>query len=374
MLPPQVSKPSPSGSSPSPQSKVEIINPDTTKDQKTFEHELQSLAAKAKSDTPLNWLRAQALIYARSATLLALLALASTLSQLALSPVYGSLPSARYHRHVLLSGMFVGWAGNLGLEAGLAKLGMKRMQCLLPLVIAYMPVVQHLLGGYSTLLGAAWGPVVTEVITFLPVVVLSVACCATWLDQADLGFVPLPGWVVDALPGIGAYAFFRGMEWLLGPALESVIGSGRFGGVVSSRVGMELVLSGVYAAVAPSSLLLWALPALLHTAFWNTHLPTSSALARVNGELAKEGFVVLDRRESVTGYVSVIDNLNEGYRVMRCDHSLLGGEWTKFIGVGPLKGNQVAEPVYAVFAMLEAVRLVEVERPVPDNEAKALVM
>ena len=82
---------------------------------------------------------------------------------------------------------------------------------------------------------------------------------------------------------------------------------------------------------------------------------------------------------------------------MRCDHSLLGGEWVPGVGKWPGgKGNEggrgvVGEPVYSVFIMLEAVRLV---RPgnskeeaqdednrtrnstpmVPDQNAKALVM
>ncbi len=79
----------------------------------------------------------------------------------------------------------------------------------------------------------------------------------------------------------------------------------------------------------------------------------------------------MDRQESLTGYISVVESVDQGFRVMRCDHSLLGGEWVKFIGTGQFKGNQVAEPIYGVFAMLEAVRLVEVPKPVPDNKADA---
>lgn len=98
------------------------------------------------------------------------------------------------------------------------------------------------------------------------------------------------------------------------------------------------------------------------------------ALSWLNGGMEKEGWKILDRRDSLTGYVSVVESLKDGFRVLRCDHSLLGGEWVKFEDTGRFKGNQVAEPIYGVFAMLEAVRLVEVPHPVPDNEAKALVM
>jgi hypothetical protein len=113
---------------------------------------------------------------------------------------------------------------------------------------------------------------------------------------------------------------------------------------------------------------------LLHTPLLNHHIPTSAALSALNTTLQAEGFVVLERKESLTGYISVLESTKEGFRVMRCDHSLLGGEWVKWPGMGRYQHNRVAEPVFAVFAMLDAVRLVDVPDPVPDHEAKALVM
>jgi hypothetical protein len=159
-------------------------------------------------------------------------------------------------------------------------------------------------------------------------------------------------------------------EKVFGGWVERFVGRG----VLNTRLGMEMVLAGSYALFAPSKLLVWTIPALLHTALLNTHVPTSTALSKLNSGLESAGYVVLDRQESITGYVSVIESANDGYRVMRCDHSLLGGEWVKFLGQGQFKGNQVAEPIYGVFAMLEAVRLVEVAKPIPDNKAKSLVM
>jgi hypothetical protein len=53
---------------------------------------------------------------------------------------------------------------------------------------------------------------------------------------------------------------------------------------------------------------------------------------------------------------------------MRCDHSLLGGQWVH------VNGRRVSEPIYGVFVMLEAVRLVEREAPLLDSEASALVV
>ena len=108
------------------------------------------------------------------------------------------------------------------------------------------------------------------------------------------------------------------------------------------------------------------------------------------------GYTVLMREESLTGYLSVIENRIRGYRVLRCDHSLLGGEWAP--GIGSWPGGEgyngpvgiVGEPVYAVFVMLEAIRLVQDDPSeaknmelksqssfgsvVPDDKAKALIM
>ena len=89
----------------------------------------------------------------------------------------------------------------------------------------------------------------------------------------------------------------------------------------------------------------------------------------MNSSLTNEGFKLLARHDSITGYISVLETSQ--FRVLRCDHSLLGGEWLiREPGHNPI----VAEPVYAIFTMLEAVRLIEVPVPVPDSEAQALVM
>ncbi|KAL2176260.1 S-adenosyl-L-methionine-dependent methyltransferase [Thermothelomyces heterothallicus CBS 202.75] len=336
----------------------------STSTKESFEADLRALAAKARNETFANRARAQARIYLWSATLLTLLALSSVVSQLALSPVYGSIPSARWHAKLLMAACFVGWSSNLLLDRTLPF----RPEHLLPVIALWTPAVHFFLGSVSSSLTAAWGPLVTEALTLFPLVGVSAACVATSLDGADLS--ALPGWLADAAPGLGSYAFFSAAEKVSGGLVQRFVGTS----LLTTRTGLEVVLGALYALVAPSKLLLLALPAVLHTALFNTHVPTSTALARLNSGLAETGYVVLDRAESVTGYVSVIDSPKEGYRLLRCDHSLLGGEWVKLIGQGRLKGNQVAEPVYSVFAMLEAVRLVKTPEPIVDSEAKALVI
>lgn len=62
------------------------------------------------------------------------------------------------------------------------------------------------------------------------------------------------------------------------------------------------------------------------------------------------------------------------YRAMRCDHSLLGGEWLLTEERREKEGWKVDEPIYSVFETLEAVRLVETEPAILDAEAQALVI
>ena len=97
-------------------------------------------------------------------------------------------------------------------------------------------------------------------------------------------------------------------------------------------------------------------------------------IAYLNTKLQTEGYAIVDRQESVTGYISVVDNSKDGFRVLRCDHSLLGGVWMRQPASSILQ-----EPIYAIFVTLEAVRLAETERTKalvskPAEQQQALFM
>ena len=146
-----------------------------------------------------------------------------------------------------------------------------------------------------------------------------------------------------------------------------------FGGTVFSRFGMQVILNFVFAGWACNKKQYWVV-ALALLCVYNIYVPAVWNDGRLNGVLEAEGYALVARKESVTGYVSVLDNLKDGFRVMRCDHSLLGGEWLQQESVSSLR-----EPVYGIFVMLEAVRLVEtksVQKTLAkaDGDKKALVM
>lgn len=334
------------------------INPESSFTQASFEKELKDLRSKANEETWAKWLQEQATVYLRASVLLALTAVFANVSELTLSPVYGSIPVSLWHNKVIMAGIFVGWSCNLHL----GRLIPIKLAYLLPIVAFYIPVAQFFLFKFSATLTAHQGPFVTELFTTVPLVILSVACSANYLEGIDLS--RLPGFVRDASPGILSYVYYKFVESASGKLLSEHIGQNIF----QTRIGLETILGASYALFSPSKYLVFALPALLHTGFLNTHVITPMATQNLNSTLLAGNFSLLERKESLTGYISVVDNLDAGYRVMRADHSLLGGEWIRY------KGKIVAEPIYGIFTMLEAVRLVETPEPILDKEAQALVM
>ncbi|KAI1429809.1 S-adenosyl-L-methionine-dependent methyltransferase [Xylaria sp. FL1777] len=327
--------------------------PETKED---FENELKTLAGQAKNDTWARWGKQQVAVYGKAATLTVLTAVYANVSVLTLSPVYGQIAADRLHQYVVWAGLFVGWAGNLALRRVLPV----KTISVLPLIALQIPMFQFYLFALSNLFGVDYGPAITETITLFPLVVVSASCIADILDEADLS--GLPSSIASSAPGIISYIVFRYSETTFLRQLVEQMGTS----IMQTRMALELVLAATYSVMGRSQLLRYAVPGILHAVFYNTHIMTESATASLNSTLNANGWSLVDRWESNTGYISVLDSYANGYRVMRCDQSLLGGEWTKF-------GRKiVAEPVYSVFTQLEAIRLVQVPGKVPDNEAHAL--
>ncbi|KAE8444237.1 hypothetical protein EG329_000737 [Mollisiaceae sp. DMI_Dod_QoI] len=328
--------------------------------QENFEKELKALASKAKEETWGKWASEQAWILTQSGVLLTLAAIYSNVSELSLSPVYGGIPSSILHAKGVMSACFIGWSSNLFIKRNLPL----KPQQLLPLIAAYIPMVQFFLFKVSGFLGAAYGPIITEALAFLPLLLLSVSCTATILDDLEMS-IGRWQWLSEAMPGICSFSFFKAMEYFSGNTIQRTIGASFF----QTRLGLQITLAGLYTLFSPSKLLLYALPAVLHTALFNVHVPSPYATASLNATMINKEWSLLERQESITGYISILESAKDGFRVMRCDHSLLGGEW-----LTKASGSPMAEPIYGVFVMLEAVRLVKVKDPVPDHQASAFVV
>ncbi|KAL1957726.1 hypothetical protein VTO42DRAFT_5569 [Malbranchea cinnamomea] len=295
---------------------------------------------------------------------LVLAGVSSTVSQLALSPVYGSVPSGIYHRRGFMLAALSGWIGKNRLNT----IFFSRLKYFLPVLAFSIPTIQYFLFQQSNKLGPVRGPLVTELLTYYPLAALSSYVAAFLLEGVSLGQCSRT--IKDHGVFLGSYLLLSTVQKWTTAAIPRYIGSS----IIYTRVGLQLMIAILYAVSLPSKYLLLAVPSLLFTVGYNPHTPLAHSTALLNSALQQENYILLDRRESLTGYLSVLENEKSQFRVLRCDHSLLGGEWT-WTPRGPKP--KVAEPIYAVFTMLEAIRLVESDdgsASKPDIDKNALVI
>ncbi|MCJ1418123.1 hypothetical protein MMC32_004468 [Xylographa parallela] len=289
----------------------------------------------------------------------------STISQLCLSPVYGSIPPSLHHSRITMAAVFAAWLGKSALGSYIPN----DVVNLLPIFAFMIPPIQFFLFQYSGEMGPIYGPLVTELVTYFPLVALSMYAVAVVTEKVDLS--RFGNRVQNSGPAIATYFVFTATEKLTENYIRQNIGSG----LIFTRSGLQFVAATFYALLLPSRAVVFAVLPILHSASVNVHVPLDHTTSVLNDTLHVHNYSLVVRQESLTGYISVLDNLQDNFRVMRCDHSLLGGEWTL-----PSKyESRVKEPIYSVFTLLEAVRLVETEsgkrQPViSDNQKNALVV
>lgn len=331
------------------------------------EAQQQGQSAQAQLRTTLDILKQ----VARAAAFLVLAGCASPISQLNLSPVYGSIPSSAHHQR------------GIQLGTGLALLSQFLLRNYVPpgvsnyiAVIAYWaPVVQYLLFQWSADLGIIWGPIIIEGLTYFPLLFLSVYAAADLVDHVSSSFTGPVSSIKQGVPVV-SYLAVTSAAQLSRTVISRYIGTS----IYLTRIGLQMLLASAAALLSPSWTILFAFPAILHTLWANPHSPSARALQLANSTLAAiEPYSLLARQESLTGYISVIESHTDtAFRLLRCDHSLLGGEWL----VTPeahRRGQRKPESVFAVFVLLEAVRLIEppaspLNSPKPSSQKSALVI
>ncbi len=285
----------------------------------------------------------------KAATLLGLAALAAIISQLTLSPVYGSLPSSLHHTFAIRAILILAFVTRRLLDGWATPFLSEFVMSMFPVYSFAIPAVQHSLFQNSSTFGPQYGPLLTETFTYFPLIFFSYYAAAKILDCERVSGIM--SFVAGTGTAIAAYAFFILVETLLTALLANAIGSS----LLLTRTGLQLCLSGVYTALFPKTLLLCI--AVGYMAHLSPHYPSYANTVKLNNTLQQHSFKILERTESLTGYISVLENVKDSYRALRCDHSLLGGEW---FPIESRPGSiSIPEPIYSVFTMLEAVRLVE---------------
>ena len=336
----------------------------------------------------------------RILTIIVLAALSAEVSKLCLSPVYGSIATSKANlwetSQVTISNFKIETYMSLPtllvllttplLRSYLGRSQLAIITGLLPIYGICVPALQSYLYKFSSI-GPIWGPIVTGGFTSLLMFYLSVLSIlgiaeelymsCMYAEKADAlhqGMTSTMHYLQLALI-IVCYAIIETIQAVLRPVIAWLVGSWSGTSALFSRFGLQAIISLSYAVLESSykRLALFGILPLLHLVFVNPHLPLLYNTAALNATLQARGFSLVDRQESLTGYISVLDNVNDGFRIMRCDHSLLGGEWINKPEGHPAVLN---EPIYAIFLMLEAVRLVETVSAgdTRDNDKNALIV
>ncbi|KAK5077213.1 hypothetical protein LTR64_005305 [Lithohypha guttulata] len=287
----------------------------------------------------------------RAFYLVLLAALYAPLSQLILAPVYGSIPSTVYHKYGLVVAGMLSFAIKGYVPIWLDKY--------FAAFVFWIPVVHFALFQFSSTLGNPTGPLVIECVTLYPLVTTSIYLATKQLQSLDLSF--LDDSIAEAAPPMLNYFLFTILERTFRTILPTWMGTNK----LFTRVGLQMLIATTYTTIVPQSVFWPAFPALIFNALANVHAPLQKTTELLNNTLHLSDYALIDRHESLTGYISVLQNNKDNFRVMRCDHSLLGGEWI----LPPNTKRRVAEPVYAVFTMLEAVRLVDRKKPTEQERA-----
>ena len=333
-------------------------------------------------------------------TIMVLAALSAEVSKLCLSPVYGSIAASSANlwetplftisnstirMQLSLPKLWVlptAWLSRLYLSKSL----LATMTDLLPIFGICIPALQSYLFRLSSI-GPVWGPIVTICCTSSPLFYLSVLRVLSIAEELYIGYrapkeagslqqgMTLTAGYAQLAFVIACYSIIEMIQDIFSPGIAWLVSSWSGTSALFSRFGLQAVVSLSYAILECSykRLALFGIIPLLHLISINPHIPLKYNTAALNATLQAGGFSLVARQESLTGYISVLDNVKDGFRVMRCDHSLLGGEWINKPEGHPAILN---EPIYAIFLMLEAVRLVETvsARNTTDNDKNALIV
>ena len=336
----------------------------------------------------------------RILTIIVLAALSAEVSKLCLSPVYGSIATSKANlwetsrvtisnfkirTYISLPNLLVLLTAPL-LRSYLGRSQPAMITGLLPTYGICIPALQSYLYKLSSI-GPIWGPILTGCCTSVLLFYLSVLSVLGIAEELYMNYMyaeeagALQQGITPTMHclqftfTIICYAIIETIQAVFRPVIAWLVGLWSGTSALFSRFGLQAIISLSYAVLERSykRLALFGIFPLLHLVSVNPHLPLKYNTAALNATLQARGFSLVDRQESLTGYISVLDNVNDGFRVMRCDHSLLGGEWINKPEGHPAVLN---EPIYAIFLMLEAVRLVQTVSAgdTTDNDKNALIV
>jgi hypothetical protein len=299
-------------------------------------------------------------------------AVVSFVSQIILHPIYGGLLTGQHHYTILLSLTL----NPIPLKIVDVDPFLTHQWRAIALLLISAPLLLPILFKFSGLLGPMWGPGLTQASMTWPCVLFasrSLGRTADSLCRTTMGV-----WIFRILSAIVLAFSIRYTDVILTEHFLPFIGIlwSRFSALV--YFGLFAVLIDVIPMIKKRQYvrLLFTLATIFSVALFVLNQP--HVLPGVTDGLLRRlpsGYTYLARQESVTGMLTVVENSAAGYRVLKCDHSLLGGLWTgikrrELEAKGEKEDIEVrsiyeAESVYTTFYLQEVARLVE--RPDSDG-------
>jgi hypothetical protein len=297
--------------------------------------------------------------------LLFLAAVTSRTSQLSLAPVYGSIPSSVNHQAAIGATALIGWTTQWFWRPD----NPSPLQYL-PLWAVCAPVFTCLSFQFSDSLGLIWGPVVGTALSCHSIILPIIYAAAASHDGPNTKSRSrsLLAYLFSGLPSL---ALFMIMDYIMPETVNTFIATWSFLNPFNAQL-----IAGLYTIFALTdrrAIIITTVSIATIAAIVSPYGSGPFSTIALDASLAPQNWTLLSREWSNTGYLSVLENSEANYRVMRCDHSLLGGEW-QLTPARRAQGWKIPESIYAAFHMLEAVRLMETEPKIEDSEAQALII
>lgn len=302
---------------------------------------------------------------ATATILIVMAAVTSRISQLSLAPVYGSIPSSVNHQAAIAASALIGWTTQWYWRPRDGQL-----LNYLPLWAVCAPVLTCLSFQFSDSLGLVWGPIVGGFLSCHSLVIPMMYASAMYNDGPNVPQTS-SGPFAHLFSGVPSIGLFLVLDWTLSGIVTKFITTWSLLNPFNAHLIISLYLVQFFAQRRTIAIATIAIATVLGLVSPYGTGPISTSMLETT--LNSQNWTLLDRQWSNTGYLSILENTNANYRVMRCDHSLLGGEW-QLTPERRSQGWKISESIYAAFHMLEAVRLMEVEPKIEDSEAQALVI
>ncbi|KAK6360470.1 hypothetical protein TWF730_006612 [Orbilia blumenaviensis] len=308
--------------------------------------------------SPLELLPSKSDAYTALATIV-ICGFASWASQLSLSPVFGEIPSGLNHEQTKNTAFAAAAAIALGFKYTIprSRILLRLSRFLIPLVAINIPLIQGAVWQHAKDLGATNGPVVTEAVTIGLLLTFSVFSLAGTIRPVG---VPVASVAIADITLLAlSWVLFSVTEKSAATYLGPYVGKGW----PMTRCGMEATVAVLTASLHRSIFLAAAIPSFFPVFYLDPRcVMGDKGVQKLREHLEPLNHTVIARVESNTGYLSVLENTQGHYRFLRCDHSILGGVWLpshpELKTPVPIPVH-LREPIYAVFVMLEAVRLID---------------